>query len=926
MRKLYSLVLMAAMLLVSGQMKAAVENVSNFTELQSKITAAAPMSTVELKLTTDIQMNAGITIGTKNTASSGKTVIIDLNGHNITSPSVSTMFIVNNGSLEFKGTGNIEQNNASGTAIDLYGSTNAVDSNFTILTIGQNVRLTSAKYALVVTENGTGSDAVKVAYGVKAIVNGYIYGAKYGMKVNGSITANTGKVPEMYVNATAEIASSPNQFVGDGKESMAVYASGYAKWFIKGYIHGDIAVYIKSGQVVLEDALVQSDNTQATHTSIVGQGSGAVGGGGTAIVVESNPSYAGGQDVTITGDTKVVATNGYALEETNTTGGETKVETIHIEGGTFEGGDEGCMAFTEGTAKDNPGTVTVVGANLEGGVVIENAAGDSVGSVESIVPTGYHTTTIVDGDGNATVVISQGTAPDPAVTYNINDAALPTDGVVVLTAGAQSMTNNVTVDVLEMTNATVLTIAAGKTLTANKIIMGMDAQIIVPSDGKLVVLGNQGVYAPSTSNIVLQAIEGAAAQFLLKPEVASNRHPNATVQMVSNSYTTSSTVYMQQRFGIPTHNQVKNITAKSITTDADVAVYFLEFDGVWKSIGYINYTTPLDYTRLATPFGYRAMQCNNSVANDTRVSFEGELFGNDNALLTMEANGWSSFANSYCADMKCTEMLNMFNDVEGANPAVYLATPVTGTDNNYTWAAVNFTTMLVNPTYANSLKLQPMGAFIVNNESAVSAKIALNYKTMVWDPVMTPAPAPRRMALSNASNFVMNIANANATDNVYFLEADQFSSDIDNGYDAEKYMNEGCNIYVTNNGKYATMATDDLNNTYVGFSCVNGGVYTINFDNCAGRNFVLVDLVNNSSIAIAEGATYTFTANDNESNDYRFKIVERNEMPTDVETVENNAVRAAGIYTISGQYVGEMNVWNTLPAGLYIVNGEKMVK
>ena len=27
-----------------------------------------------------------------------------------------------------------------------------------------------------------------------------------------------------------------------------------------------------------------------------------------------------------------------------------------------------------------------------------------------------------------------------------------------------------------------------------------------------------------------------------------------------------------------------------------------------------------------------------------------------------------------------------------------------------------------------------------------------------------------------------------------------------------------------------------------------------------------------------------------------------------------------------GQYVGEMNVWNTLPAGVYVVNGEKRVK
>ena len=40
----------------------------------------------------------------------------------------------------------------------------------------------------------------------------------------------------------------------------------------------------------------------------------------------------------------------------------------------------------------------------------------------------------------------------------------------------------------------------------------------------------------------------------------------------------------------------------------------------------------------------------------------------------------------------------------------------------------------------------------------------------------------------------------------------------------------------------------------------------------------------------------------------------------------SSPLSAKGIYTITGQYVGEMNVWNTLPAGIYVVNGEKLVK
>ena len=35
---------------------------------------------------------------------------------------------------------------------------------------------------------------------------------------------------------------------------------------------------------------------------------------------------------------------------------------------------------------------------------------------------------------------------------------------------------------------------------------------------------------------------------------------------------------------------------------------------------------------------------------------------------------------------------------------------------------------------------------------------------------------------------------------------------------------------------------------------------------------------------------------------------------------------AKGIYTIMGQYLGEMNIWSSLPAGVYVVDGEKRVK
>ena len=87
----------------------------------------------------------------------------------------------------------------------------------------------------------------------------------------------------------------------------------------------------------------------------------------------------------------------------------------------------------------------------------------------------------------------------------------------------------------------------------------------------------------------------------------------------------------------------------------------------------------------------------------------------------------------------------------------------------------------------------------------------------------------------------------------------------------------------------------------------------------------MVDHETGAQVAMVEGNTYEFTAAANSANDYRFEIVGAAKLPTAIENTE--AVKSAkGVYTITGQYVGEMNVWNTLPAGIYVVNGEKRVK
>jgi hypothetical protein len=216
-----------------------------------------------------------------------------------------------------------------------------------------------------------------------------------------------------------------------------------------------------------------------------------------------------------------------------------------------------------------------------------------------------------------------------------------------------------------------------------------------------------------------------------------------------------------------------------------------------------------------------------------------------------------------------------------------------------------------------------MAPIMFHNGSKVEG-VVLDYSTLVWDPFVNSAnPAPARRAINNITKAQINIAGENETDNTTIVADSELGND--RSFCAPKYDNAGLQLYVSGDEKFDIYAADEIENSYIGYRTVNAGMYTISFENVQGEDLVLVDLANGARTNIEEGAIYTFHAEANESNDYRFEIVGRANMPTAIDNTE--AVKSAkGIYTLTGQYMGEMNVWNSLPAGVYVVNGEKRVK
>ena len=157
------------------------------------------------------------------------------------------------------------------------------------------------------------------------------------------------------------------------------------------------------------------------------------------------------------------------------------------------------------------------------------------------------------------------------------------------------------------------------------------------------------------------------------------------------------------------------------------------------------------------------------------------------------------------------------------------------------------------------------------------------------------------------------------------MEKNAYSDDFENGYDAMKYMNENAvNMFVTVNGEdLSAVATDAIEGKMLTIQTGKAVNYTLTIDAALGAEYAIRDNVTNQVIAIEEGATYEFAAQPNSTIAGRFEIVGRAQMPTAIENTEVKA-NVKGIYTIMGQYLGED--FDILPAGVYVVNGVKIVK
>ena len=793
------------------------------------------------------------------------------------------------------------------------------------------------------------------AFGVKILIHGTVTAGKRGIYVVGhvnqkpSCTEDDGisrrdktrypnppyykyQYPYILVAATAHVGASEK----DG--CTGIYGGGYAVFDIAGEVYGATGLYMKGGDVDLQDAYVRSTSSKFTPSG--GGASGVNSAGGSAVAIESNDAYAGGSGLSITGDTKVEGKGGYAIfEETYKEDESATTTNIEIQGGTITGGHEGAIAITTDTKQT---ATEVTGGQITNGKV--TVGNDSVG-VSTLMPNtqSYHTTEVDNGDGTKTVVISEGAAPEAPATPNSwaevagqsNETTRPNiawtgngdeKGVGTIHTGSTVYLGELQIASGTASNGQTLTIEDGGELNIKQLILNGYARIIVEPGGRLVITGTQGMTAPSVNNILLKTSDEQPGYFMFHPSVTSNRHPQAKIMFSSRGYQKPRTSgdpeggkYYWQRFGVPS----------------------------WKAVplSCMARTQPTQYQRIVNDNPSKYNMWEMLTSNDDQLvpfasyamttqydhsglvyTFTCEIPGNGDAELKLYEK-YNYFSNSYTAPVDIKKLLQDFmtgagNGGANVQATIYLNDPFTNR-----WDPINNGAYIIDFNNELPTTIEPMQAFVViANSTAVDAKI--DYASDVWAPMMgSGSGAPQRSNSVDLNTARIEIVAADGTqDNVSLLEGIEFSSAFDNSYDAAKFMQQEEKAYIYaegNDDNMGILATDNLLGTTFGLTTKEQTSFTMNFSHVNGVDYAIRDMLTGTETQIVEGATYMFSVPANATVEGRFMIVASNKVPTAIENVEveNND---KGIYNMAGQYVG--TDYHILPAGVYVVDGKKIVK
>ena len=814
-----------------------------------------------------------------------KGVVLDMNGKTLTldysayTGDYRKGFItLRNTKLTIQGKGTITGN---GDALFSVNGNSRTATNYTVLNIGKDVtiRQTDGWYAIA-------AMSLSLVHGIVVDFNGRIE-AKCAFYVNGTFQNTTESAPIFTIGSTATFDCS----------SALAYAAGYARWTYAGNATvGNFGVEVRAGEFTMN--------------------------GGSIICTSDAPADDQGNGSGSTSQASAIA----ACQH------NTKLPIkVLVEGGLLK-------AYTpiyQANPQDNPqeaiDKVSVVVNNAQVFSTSKNivwSANKRItlnGGVYNLSPSQY----VADGK---VVVANEDAATKDEYPYTIGDK--PAD-ITFTTAGNWSTAANWS-KTTGSTSATPVMIAAnvvipdGVTAEAYGITVAEGKTITIKAGGKLLV-GKGGIAGLSGADQLKIEDGGILA---ISPAAESNNQPPASVEKYLNTYKKAAGSYVE---GV--EDEFVRCYMGSVTTGKPVVTKPVEYwyGNYWDYSKGWQQTSLSGISILCEPFRGFAVATETESAPTTPVTMQGTLVGNSDAHFSMPGEGFHFFANSWMAPLDAYEVLNQLDKLrnEGkVESSIKILLPLDVTIGGDDWSAGTFVdinrSFLRLGDYSQYWgTIASMAGFFLRAKEPVS--IDLTYENAVWNALQgsssTPSKSVRRSSESAGITGVQIrlTASDGSKDRLYVFNGDPIES-------CTKMMNDvpNVNIYVANaGGKYSTYATEDLSGTEIGIQSNSSTEYVLSFGYTEGEILYLKDLQTGIVIEMSEGNSYTFTAEPNTTTN-RFRIVSRSEVTTGVDDMTTTdtatSTKPQGIYSVTGQYLGDADQQSALPAGVYIINGKKVVK
>ena len=701
-----------------------------------------------------------------------------------------------------------------------------------------------------------------------------------------------------------------------------------------GIISGKTGIGIKSGTFTMTGGTIHAYGEGGGRTETYGNGLSL---SNAALQIESNDAYAGNMEITISDDANLFSDGWYSIYEyVGSANAPTAVNSIAVSGGHFRGGillSQSMNAkggfLTGGTWVDDissycaPGKVAIPltsGDEYDAGY--RYIVGDPTTETAIIEPTAGQTVLLVSADASAADIAAAESVSDKQETKTasaLNQVVVSTNTDVVA-AGDN--------DVVEVKKVTVsggtLTVKQGATLFVGAGALHIDdnanSKVIVEAGATLVVDGL--IYGATADNLIIETAEGNAGILLFSPETEfiTEDHPEATVNLYTYAQQVSANPwnYVYQRFAIP----MRSIDAP--TNDFSGSLFAGE--SVFESYLY-RWSDDKEWENFSgwsnlVPFkGY--LVANNSVEGGVTYSFTGNLIGNNDGQFDFNTRGFEFFGNSYTAPIYVASFLQDFAG-HGLEGSVWVYDYL-----SHNFLGVNMEDIELGDVAAP--EIASMQAFILRLTDATSGTAPISYSNSIWSNPRfghaAPAPAMRRQDFSDIDYVRIMVESASGMQDRFVLSrSDDYTASFDNGSDISKYIhNEGLNLYAnTSCGQLSRVATPSVDDLTLGFRSKGETTYTLRFAKAFGESFMLRDNVTGAEVLMSEGATYTFNQAANSSDEARFTISAVKKTPTAMENVEAARMENKGIYSMQGQYLGED--LSVLPAGAYIMNGNRIVK